>query len=565
MKTLLMAAVGVGLVTAACNGSVQTGDGGVGGGSGGGGSAGGAGGGGGGGGSVVVDAGPPIEPGDAGAAEVTFVIRSDQNVHPISPLVYGTNSVVNPTANKFSVVRLGGNRLSAFNWENNASNAGSDYMYQNDGHLSASNTPGAAVTDTLAKATALGAAALITVPIGDYVAADKSPGGDVRNSGANYLTTRFKKNKSDKGSALSTTPDTTDDSVYQDEFVNWVKTVAAPTAPQVLISLDNEPDLWADTHPEIHPAKVGYDELVNRTLEYGRMVKKVWPAVEVTGFVSYGYGGFINLQSAPDAAGKGDFIDYFLTKIKAAQDADGHRVVDYLDLHWYPEATGGGTRIITSQTSPAVVATRVQAPRSLWDPTYREPSWVANYVNGPIKLLPWLQAKIDAKAPGTKLAFTEWNYGGGGHISGTVAVADVLGIFGRDNVAMATYWPLNSDETFAYVGIRVFRNFDGAGGTFGDTSISATSSSAELASVYASIDSGDVNRVVIVAINKATKTTNAAMTVAHPKSFSKLKVYTVTATGGANIVAGADVSAVAANAFNYAMPAMSVSVLVPTP
>lgn len=106
--------------------------------------------------------------------------------------------------------------MTAYNWENNASNAGNDYQYQNDGYLSASNTPGEAVRGLVETAHGSGAAALLTVPIVDYVAADKNGGGDIRNS-ANYQTTRLKANKAAKGSAFSTTPDSTDANVYQDE------------------------------------------------------------------------------------------------------------------------------------------------------------------------------------------------------------------------------------------------------------------------------------------------------------------------------------------------------------
>jgi len=36
------------------------------------------------------------------------------------------------------MVRMGGDRWRRYNWENNDSNAGSDYEYQNDDYLSAS-------------------------------------------------------------------------------------------------------------------------------------------------------------------------------------------------------------------------------------------------------------------------------------------------------------------------------------------------------------------------------------------------------------------------------------------
>ena len=125
--------------------------------------------------------------------------------------------------------------------------------------------------------------------------------------------------------------------------------------------------------------------------------------------------------------------------MSAAETTAGKRLIDGLDLHWYPEATGGGTRITDDGTSAAEVAAREQAPRSLWDSTYTETSWIAqDSTDGPIDLIPREQAKIAAHYPGTALSFTEWNYGGGTDISGAIATADVLGIFG---VNTGWTWP----------------------------------------------------------------------------------------------------------------------------
>ena len=73
--------------------------------------------------------------------------------------------------------------MTAYNWETNASNAGSDYRFQNDAHLSGSDTPGAALTAMLTGATAIGATAMLTIPIVDYVAGDKNGDGDVQEFG----------------------------------------------------------------------------------------------------------------------------------------------------------------------------------------------------------------------------------------------------------------------------------------------------------------------------------------------------------------------------------------------
>ncbi|MBI2703811.1 MAG: endoglucanase A [Actinobacteria bacterium] len=511
---------------------------------------------------------PPITPGDPGASDVSFTITSNQGVHPISPFIYGANSTRNIAANKQTLVRQGGNRWTAYNWENNASNAGSDWCFQNDGYLSSSNTPGAAVKPTIDLATANGAANLVTIPIVDYVAADKnSPNGcdDVRNSGANYLSTRFEQNRAAKpGGSFTTNPPPADDYVYQDEYVNWLK-VNAPNA-NIMFSLDNEPDLWSATHAEVHPSNASYAELANRNIQFATAIKNVMPGAPVVGPVNYGFYGFETLQGAPDAGANGNFLDWWLDQMKAADTAAGRRLVDVMDLHWYPEATGGGQRITVADGGASVAAARVQAPRSLWDPTFVENSWISNpdqYNYGAIKLIPRMKDRIAARDPGIGLGFSEWNYGGGDVISGAIATADVLGIFGRENVSLANMWELNGNESYTYAAFRAFRNYDGSGSSFGNVSVSAVASDNATGSVYASTDSTNPNRVVIIAINKATTAKRAGIRLAHPNAFTGAKVYTLTAGGGANIVAQPDISTVATNAYNYTMPASSVSIIVP--
>ncbi|MCC6811491.1 MAG: glycoside hydrolase family 44 protein [Deltaproteobacteria bacterium] len=494
----------------------------------------------------------------------SVVLRVDANAsrRAISPLVYGMNQDASTPATRYGLLRFGGNRFSAYNWENNASNAGSDWLYQNDGYLSANIVPGAAVGDRIDAARGIGAAALVTVPILDYVAADRSGGGDVRNSGPSYLSTRFRQNRATKGQPFTTPPNTTDGFVYQDEFVAWVKAEAG--AVPVLFSLDNEPDLWADTHAEVHPSPVTYEELVERTVRYATAVKAVWPSAPVSGFVSYGFGGYVTLQDAPDASSHGDFIDYYLAKMRDASTGAGRRLIDYLDLHWYPEARGGGARITGNGTGAALVAARLQAPRSLWDPSYREDSWIADYLDAPIALLDRLEAQIAGGYPGTQLAFTEWNFGGGSHISGAIATADVLGIFGQRGVGIGAYWKLSANEAFAEAAFAAYRNFDGKSGQFGDTSVSATTSDAEASSVYASIDAANPSRVVIVALNKRSVPLRAEIDLTHATSYTRAHVYQLTGASAA-VVAAADLAASAANHFSYDMPAMSVSVITPTP
>jgi len=224
-------------------------------------------------------------------------------------------------------------------------------------------------------------------------------------------------------------------------------------------------------------------------------------------------------------------------------------------------------RITDDGTSAALVAARIQAPRSLWDPTYTETSWITSSGSsgGPIRLFPRMQDKINANYPGTRIAVTEYYYGGGDHISGGIAQADVLGIFARENIFAATLWKLGSTQhSFIYGGFEMFRNYDGSNGSFGDTSIKADNTNVANASVYASVDAANPNRVVLVCINKTGSTQTAGIQVTHTVRFNTAEIYTLT-SASSQPVKQADQNITLVNAFQYSMPAYSVTTIVLKP
>jgi len=203
----------------------------------------------------------------------------------------------------------------------------------------------------------------------------------------------------------------------------------------------------------------------------------------------------------------------------------------------------------------------LQAPRSLWDSTYTETSWITQYSTyGPINLLPRLQSKIADNYAGTKLSITEYNYGGGSHISGGIAQADVLGIFGRDGVFAANQWPLAANETYVAGAFQMYRNFDGQGGTFGDTTILANTSNVADSSVYASIDSTNPNVMVVVAINKTGSSLPATLNISNVAAGATAKAYQLTNASASPQFAGEYTIANPGN-FAYTMPAYSVSTI----
>jgi fibronectin type 3 domain-containing protein len=454
--------------------------------------------------------------------DVTITINPS-NTHTISPYIYGINfySGITDAPPDLTFDRAGGNRWTAYNWETNASNAGSDYLYENDDYLSSSTVPAEAVRSFIAGDQANNMASLVTFQMQGLVAGDEN--GPVSVANPPDLS-RFKQviyMKSTESSAPFTiNPPTTDNYVYMDEFI-WALDQkfsgqsifgTNPTTYHVFAQLDNEPELWNTTHLEVQgPNPITSDAYIAKTLALTQALKNQFPDVLIFGPVHYGFEGIYNWQGELGATPTGNnwFPDKYLPAVQTASTTYGRPLVDVYDFHWYSEATDGSGNRVTDLTGSTLTDAQVQAivqsPRSLWDTTYTENSWItADVLGGPIYILGRLQSRIATENPGMKISITEYNNGGGEHIAGAIAQADNIGIFGAQNLFAANLWPLNDTSPYILAGFRAFRDFDNNNSNFGDTSVQATSSNVANVIFYASTDSTTPGRVVFVAINRST-------------------------------------------------------------
>ncbi|MFC0213439.1 glycoside hydrolase family 44 protein [Paenibacillus chartarius] len=513
-----------------------------------------------------------------GPFDVRFTIDPSAERAPISPYIYGTNDELTGTEN-WTSRRMGGNRLSTFNWENNASNAGADYFYQSDAYIpwyyggvmdrSKYDIPGLGATAFHDKVQSKGGYTLLTLQMAGYVAKDKDGTGVYETA----PSSRWVEVKPAKNAPFSLTPDVTDGFVYMDEFVNMLtqKYGSAQTATGVKgYELDNETALWPVTHPYMHPGKTSGVEVLNKGAELAKAVKKVDPAAEIFGPVSYGFSEYLLMDNKAEWEQiKGSYawyLDYYLDKMRIESEKAKQRLLDVLDLHWYPEATDGSVRVSDPYT-PNTVDTykaRLQAPRSLWDASYREKGWIGDWYSEFLPLIPRLQQSIDQYNPGTKLAFTEYNYGGDDHFSGGIATADVLGIFGKYNVYMANYWRMTGSSAALYpsAAVKMYTNYDGQGGKFGDTKVKAETSDTENSSVYGSVYKDSDNNLHLIVINKNfDHEMNAQFEIDGGTAYKSARVWAFDSESPA-ITERTGVASIAGNTFTLQLPKLTVAHIV---
>jgi hypothetical protein len=318
-----------------------------------------------------------------------------------------------------------------------------------------------------------------------------------------------------------------------------------------------------------------YDDFLARTFAYARAVKSVVPDAKVFGPGVATWVGYSTLGRWPTADpfyGRKFFLEVYLDKLRDAERASGQRLVDVLDLHWYPEMKTSDGRITTdaARQSPEMLEARVQAPRSLWDPNFNEKTWVSDNAGGPIRLIPRIREMIAAHYPGTRIAITEYYFGRLGDISGGIAQADALGIFGREGVFAANLWPQVDASASPYGGsyakalayaigaFSAYRDYDGKGARFGDTGLAATSNDYRRSSVYASRDT--FGRTVLVAINKTGAALSAHIDLRRGPHPRVLRAYTLTSDGPRPVQQPDQV--LGNGTVTYRMPPLSVSTLV---
>ena len=180
---------------------------------------------------------------------------------------------------------------------------------------------------------------------------------------------------------------------------------------------------------DVHPGPITYDELLDRTIRYGTAIRTADPQALIAGPAEWGWTGylysaqdsFVGTRQRPDRRAHGDvpLMPWYLKKLHDHEKATGTRVLDVFDVHFYPQGDG----VYSEKADTSTAALRLRSTRALWDPTYKDESWIAE----PIKLLPRLKEWVQQNYPGLKISLGEYSFGGEQHMSGGLAEAEALG------------------------------------------------------------------------------------------------------------------------------------------
>jgi hypothetical protein len=434
----------------------------------------------------------------------SLAVRCEEPARPINPLIYGVSMgawATGATAN-----RIGGNPITRLNWDiGNVWNTGNDWFFEN---VKGTNDK---VWDWVSDAAKAGVQTALVVPMIGWVAKDAQAVGFPRGKFPPQQSyDQFRQDagngKAANGSLLTPGPATETSIAAPPELIGrWVKNMRQLDEKRgargvSMYILDNEPTLWDVTHRDVHPDPLTYDELLERTLQYAAAVREADPDVLIAGPAEWGWSGYLysakdrvaGFVVRPDRRAHGDLplIPWYLRRLADHERTTGQRLLDVLDVHFYPAAPGiygAGAR-----TDSEGAALRIRSTRALWDPSYRDESWI----NDSVRLIPRLREWVATNYPGRKLSLGEWSFGADEHLSGGIATAEALGRFGQEGLDAAFFWGGPKIGTPAYWAFRVFRNFDGNGARFLDLSVPTRSAGG--VSLFASRSEDGAHLVIVM-------------------------------------------------------------------
>jgi Glycoside hydrolase family 44 len=445
--------------------------------------------------------------------------------HPISRDIYGMNFAPASLERQLKLpeARWGGNATTRYNYRLDTANHASDWYFENIPNTDA--RPGALPNGSTAdqfigRNRRHGTGSIITVPLIGWTpkARAQACGFSVAKYGPQQSTDPY---DSDCGNGVTPSgsyitgdnPADTSKHAGSGFVAGWVRYLDhrygnAAHGGVRFYQFDNEPDIWFATHRDVHPVGATYGQMLRKTESIGAAIKAADPAAQTIGPSGWGwsslfYSGYdqqyCSLHTCgpvpPDMARHGGvpFTTWYLRKLRAYQHKTGKRLLDYFDNHWYPQEAN----VDTENDSPATQALRLRSTRMLWDPHYVDQSWI----NKPVMAIPRMKQLVARNYPGTKVAITEYNWGALDKMDGGLAEADVLGIFGREGVDLATLWGPPKPTNPAAFAFRMYLNYDGKGSAFGSTSVRATSAAQGKLSIYAAQRSTG-HALTIIVINK---------------------------------------------------------------
>jgi hypothetical protein len=203
-------------------------------------------------------------------------------------------------------------------------------------------------------------------------------------------------------------------------------------------NMDNEPEIWSGTHDDVMPVQLSAEEFMQRYFETAKKARALFPGIKLVGPVPANEWQWYNWNGNWISYGGKNYVwlEYFIKRIADEQATTGIKLLDVLDIHFYPGETAS--------------ADIVQLYRVYFDRTYVYPGhngvhringWDTSinkeYIFG--RCQDWLTKYMGANN-GVTFSVTETDVNTSDPNVRAVWYASTLGEFARQGVEIFTPW-----------------------------------------------------------------------------------------------------------------------------
>jgi hypothetical protein len=260
-------------------------------------------------------------------------------------------------------------------------------------------------------------------------------------------------------------------------------------------NMDNEIEIWHGTHDDVMPTLIPAEEFMQRYFEVAKKARAKYPNIKLLGPVPANEWQWYNWSDGLIVGADGkkyQWLQYFIKRIAEEQTRTGVRLLDVLDIHFYPNLTTQSDvvqlhRIFFDRNYINPEANGVRNTPTGWDVSQNK-----EYIFG--RCQDWLTQYMGANH-GVKFGVTEIGLNEN-NSSTTHAVwyASTLGEFMNNEVELFTPW---SWHTGMWEVLHLFSRYNQS------TSVESISNNEQNLSVYTTINATN-DSLTAVLVNRST-------------------------------------------------------------
>lgn len=105
-------------------------------------------------------------------------------------------------------------------------------------------------------------------------------------------------------------------------------------------SMDNEPEIWNGTHDDVMPEQLPAEDFMQLYFSVAKKARAKFPEIKLVGPVPANEWQWYNWTGGITQNGKNyPWLEYFIKRVAEEQEATGVRLLDVLDIHFYPSSS----------------------------------------------------------------------------------------------------------------------------------------------------------------------------------------------------------------------------------